>query len=345
MQSFAPHAMANIVIQQSPREYPDFVDYLTESGFERIDLGTSGKSYRNKLSIIGQTLAASLRLLRHIPRLRHVRVIVAFGHFVYVLRLLALLRIINYDESFCFAFFVHSPSWFPLFRLLARLDTENDRYLIFSRTEMDLYAYELGIDRRRMRFLPYGDWQTKVQIAQLELQTLNDGFPNDYYFAGGYSNRDYLSLVEAFRHIPQKLVIVCSSLNRELDDVILPSNVTVLRDLPSAQFEGYIRHSKACLLPLKHDTGASGQSVIVRHMRNAKLTIATDAGSIREYIELGRSGYLIHSWHAELKSVIHELESNPVLFTSMGQAAYDAYRNSFSRERVADLCTRILAAA
>jgi glycosyltransferase involved in cell wall biosynthesis len=337
--------MANIVIQQSAREYPDFADYLAESGFECINLGTSGKSYRNKLSIIGQTVAASIRLLSHLRQLRNVGVIVAFGHFVYVIRLLSWLRIIRYEESFCFAFFVHSPSWFRIFRWLARLDTEDDRYLIFSRAEIDLYAEKLGIDRDRMRFLPYGDWQTTAQIEELDAAEAGGEFPADYYFAGGYSNRDYLSLIDAFRPIPHKLIVVCSSLNKELDSLPLPPNVVILRDLPSAAFESYIRHAKACILPLKHDTGASGQSVIVRHMRNAKLTIANDIGSIREYIEHGKSGFLVSDWRRELPELISRLESEPGIESSMGAAAYEKYVECYSRKSVAELCAKILSAA
>ena len=36
----------------------------------------------------------------------------------------------------------------------------------------------------------------------------------DYYFAGGYTNRDYATLIEAWGSIPAPLVIICSALNK-----------------------------------------------------------------------------------------------------------------------------------
>ena len=45
----------------------------------------------------------------------------------------------------------------------------------------------------------------------------------DYYLAGGRSNRDYPALVEAFRSLPARLVILCSQVNlEELGQVRIP---------------------------------------------------------------------------------------------------------------------------
>ena len=74
----------------------------------------------------------------------------------------------------------------------------------------------------------------------------------DYYFAGGYSNRDYPALIAAFRNIPAQLLIVCSALNKELDAIDIPPNVTILRDLPGDQFNVDVRDAKG----LHHPAGA-----------------------------------------------------------------------------------------
>ncbi len=170
----------------------------------------------------------------------------------------------------------------PVFRLLSRIDNSKDRYIIFSQSEIDLYAEHLGIDRSKMHYLPCGDWGHDPEPSDIHIPANTK--PGDYYFSGGYSNRDYLSLIEAFRKIPARLMIICSSLNKELDCVPVPPNVEVLRDVPSSAFEAYLRNSKAGIISLKHDTGASRQSVMLRLMCNARATIASDVGAVRESI-------------------------------------------------------------
>ena len=53
-------------------------------------------------------------------------------------------------------------------------------------------------------------------------------------------------MVEAFRSIPAKLVIVCSRTNlEELQETNLPPNVDVMCDVSIAAFDDYIRGAKA----------------------------------------------------------------------------------------------------
>jgi glycosyltransferase involved in cell wall biosynthesis len=149
-------------------------------------------------------------------------------------------------------------------------------------------------------------------------------------------------LIEAFRGIAAPLVIVCSSLNREVSDATLPANVRVLRDLPSEAFETYVRHARACIIPLKHDTGASGQSVMLRLMRNGKIIIASDMGGIRGYVANGISGFLVGDIVRELPQVIAEIERDPAAAARIGEAAYERYCRCFSRAAVAAALKRIV---
>jgi glycosyltransferase involved in cell wall biosynthesis len=334
--------MRHICIQQNSREYPDIVTYLEELGFQRIVLGIGGARFNTKLALIWQTLYASARLLARVGEIRNMEIVVAFGHFAYVIKALARLGVIRYQKLFCFSFFVHSPVWLRVFRLLSRMDGASDHYVIFSQSEIELYAERLRIDRSRMHYLPYGDWSSEWEQAWLNTQAVDPPPPDDYYFAGGYSNRDYLALIEAFRRIPARLIIVCSRLNKDVQSGSLPSNVEVLRDIPTHVFEAYINHAKAGIVPLKHDTGASGQSVILRLMRNAKLTIASDMGAVRPYVEDGVTGYLVGDLVRELPEVIARVEEDPAATARMGNAALEKYKQCFSRRSVAALCRSIL---
>jgi glycosyltransferase involved in cell wall biosynthesis len=212
---------------------------------------------------------------------------------------------------------------------------------VFSRSEIALYQEELGIDASRLVYIPYGDW------GQFSWQVRDQwAVPSDaYYIAGGSSNRDYVGLVEAFRSIPAKLVIVCSHANwQELRPQNLPANVEVLHDVPSDVFEALVRRAKAGILPLKLDTGASGQSVALALMRNSKCVIASDVGALREYVDDRVSGFLLHSLAEELPIIIRRLEEEG-LAESMGRAGRATYDERFSRHVVAEAFEKLLAAA
>src|ERR1700690_2743796 len=257
--------MHNIIIQLQPGENQDFAARMAGLGFERVVLQANGSRFMTKPQLLLQYLNGAVRLLIGWRRLREVDTVIVSGHFAYVVKLLARLRSLKYRRLLCFAFFVHSRRWFPVLPFLSYHDREDDHYVTFSRSEVDLYAERLGIERSRMHYLPYGEWG---KIATLPgVVTQNAG---GYYFAGGYSNRDYRALVKVFRTISARLVIICSRLNRDLDGVELPPNVSVLYDLPRAVFEAYAEGAKAGIVWLKHDTGASGQSVVLILMRHGK---------------------------------------------------------------------------
>jgi glycosyltransferase involved in cell wall biosynthesis len=251
------------------------------------------------------------------------------------------LHLIRYERLFCSNFFVRSPKWFPLFRILQRLDSPKDHYLIYSTSELPLYAKELGIDRARLHFIPCGDWRPVVAEAGLA-DVAKTPLPADYYFSGGYSNRDYAGLIEVFRKVQAPLLIVCSKLNTEINDVLLPPNVKVLRDVPSAAFDEYISHAKCGIVPLKYDTGSSGQTVVLRMMRYGKPVVVSDVGAVRDYVEPGVSCYLVRQLATELPPVIAQIEAEPEAAAQVGQAGLALYQRSFSRGALSERFQKIL---
>jgi glycosyltransferase involved in cell wall biosynthesis len=330
--------MRNTVIQLHEAEYHDFVDYLRELGFERVVLGAPSHPFMSKPQLLGQYLCGTFHLLQQLDSLQDAETVVAFGRFAFAVKLLARLRLVRYSRLFCFGFFVHEPRWFPIFRWLARLDRENDHYVVFSRSEIDLYEGRMGISRERMHFVPLGDWGQLRQPRKEDISPAS----GQYYFAGGRSNRDYQTLVEAFRSISAALVIICSRSNyAELEGAALPPNVTVLCDVPITVFDDHVRRAKAGIIPLKHDTGASGQSLALSLMRNAKCVIASDVGPLREYVEHGVSGYLLANLAEELPSVIRRIEEED-LAPLLGGAARERYERRFSRATAAEAFEGVL---
>jgi glycosyltransferase involved in cell wall biosynthesis len=333
--------MTDVVFQQAPHEDADFVKFLEELGFRRIVLGKRRQRFGKKLALLAQVMGSTIQLLscREVPK--RMGTVVALGHFAFAVKLLARLHLVKYDRLFCSGFFVRSPRWFPFFRILQRIDTPSDHYLIFSRSELQLYTEQMGMDPSRLHYIPCGDWhaaRTKEQAADAP----ESHFPGNYYFSGGYSNRDYLSLIRVFRGIDAPLVIVCSKLNRELEEVSLPANVRVVRDVPSEVFDEYIIGAKAGIVPLKHDTGSSGQTVVLRLMRYGKPIVVNDMGAIRDYIEPGVSAFVMRDLKEELADVIQEIEAHPEAASRIGQAAKARYEGLFSRTAVSQRFREIL---
>jgi glycosyltransferase involved in cell wall biosynthesis len=316
----------NIVLHEGIG-YAGITDFLASNlGFERVRF-SAAPSHPSKLKMLWVLMVNTVGLLRFLGSGRKFGDIVVFGHTAIVVRLLERLKLLSYSRMFYFAFFFHSPRWMCVQRLFL-FDSIRDHYVTFSEAEIPFYSQYFGIDQSRMHFLRYGDWSTE---AKASAPTRPECVPTEgYYFAGGYSNRDYLPLIEAFRMLPASLVIVCSSHNKELNGISVPHNIRILRDLPGDIFDSYIHHAKAVIIPLKHDTGASGQSVMLRTMRNKKAGIATNFGAVRDYIEDGVTGFLIDDIVQKLPPIIRRLESEPGVIITMGTAAYALYERKFS---------------
>jgi glycosyltransferase involved in cell wall biosynthesis len=328
-----------ILVQPGRNAFPDMVAFISRKfGFDLLQL----RDYeihraQSKWAHLGGLIHQSFDLIRSLGRLRRCRVVIAIGHIAYLIKLLRRLGLVHYEQSFCLGWHVRSPGWFPVFRALSRLDGGGDHYIVFSEWEIGLYQANLGIAPERMHFLPYGDWSPTPD------ETAPEPADGDYFFAGGYSNRDYPSLIAAFRSIPAaRLVIICSALNKEIDAIDLPPNVTVMRDVASEVFDSCVRHAKACIIPLKYDTGASGQSVMLRLMRNRKAIIANDFGSVRGYVVNGESGLLVKDLERDLPAIIAEIECDPATASALGDAAYERYCRYFSLAAGEQALSRIL---
>jgi len=334
--------MPNFVIQVHPEEYHDFVNYLADLEFRRIVLHAPGWRFKTTARLIWQYGCGACQLLARLRSMRRARTVIVFSHFAFVVKAMARLGLVRYRKLFCFGFFLHDERWLRLFRWLVKLDRQNDHYVIFSETEAELYESELGISRERLHFVPLGDWGE----ARQRPSALRSTEIGDYYFAGGRSNRDYLPLIEAFRSLPARLLIVCSKSNlEELGDLELPANVEIFCDLPADEFDLYLRQCRAGIIPLKNDLGSSGQSVALALMRAARCVIATDVAGVRDYVEDQVSGALIGDMATQLPDLICSLEKDPARLKAMGAAARRLYEIRFSKNIAAAAFEQLLGEA
>ncbi|MCE5336073.1 MAG: glycosyltransferase [Desulfobacteraceae bacterium] len=157
-------------------------------------------------------------------------------------------------------------------RILSFLLDEKITILLQSPREKTLY--KLRYPAIRTFFIPY-----------CQAPVPHSGKPDakqDYVFAGGYTNRDYETLISAAKASPYKFVIACSALNA------LPPvspNVAVYRDIPREAFNRLMANAGVIVLNLRDQVGSSGQMVALAAMSMGKAIVYADNEGISYYFK------------------------------------------------------------
>jgi glycosyltransferase involved in cell wall biosynthesis len=332
-----PQASKRLLVRHCGNAHPHMSAYLIKKhGFSdvcRLPQDSAGKS---KAAHFKDLAAGFLYVLRNFQPIRNAQEIVAIGVMSPCIALLLKLGLLpRCRRLYWFGLFIHSPRWLKILRPAFRsLNSERIQYVLFSNFEKHLYASSLRLPEDRMFYVPYGDLSDPKASKNVELSSTEASSLGEFFFSGGDSNRDYPALIETFAALPHKLVIVCSSLNTDVDELTVPPNVKVLRDLSSELFDAYIRTSKACIIPIAHDTGAAGQSCLLRYMKGRKIIIATDTGIIREYITDGISGILVKNNREALSDAVRQVDANVKCYQNYADAAYERFVQQFSGEAI-----------
>lgn len=327
----------NHIIRISKKTYSDFCTYLIEN-FQFKDFCLSGKTVLlpSKIKILTSLFRTFFILLSKRKRFNRSKRIVCFGYSSLTLILFNKLHLLRFQRIYWVGFFFHNPRYLIILRwLLKAFSNDKLHFIVFSKYERELYSHSLGIRNSNLHYFPYGDF-TKVSESVLPSsnQSKNEDLSNQYFFSGGYSNRDYRGLIDVFRKINRNLVIVCSKNNKDILNIEIPENITIHTDLPSEQFDKYLRDSMAVILPFKYNSGASGQSVMLRCMRNRKAVIVTETEIIKEYVEDGVSGLIIKDLNTQLADKIQYLEENKKTRDDLGINLYLKYAKEFSYEAI-----------
>lgn len=163
--------------------------------------------------------------------------------------------------------------------------------------------------------------------------------PGDYYFSGGSSNRDYSSVINAFKINNKKLVIACKPENiREID---LPSNIKIYYDAYGNKFFDLIRNSKGVIVLVENDKVSAGQLVILNAMRFGKPLFVTRGNSMRDYTDDSYCFEIDHKSISSLNEAIRKFEENENSYKQMSRRAFDVYNKFYSlnsyAKRIADI--------
>lgn len=334
----------NVIVRESLKSYPGTCEYLKQThGFKDFPMKEQKKT-KGLLSKKQIVLNQIKSLFFYIANRKHVNganQIFSTGFHTLTLILLKKIGIIKYQKIYWWGFFIHEPKYLKIIKKMMKFLQEKKLILIvFSEYEKKFYSDFFGDSVSEISYVPYGDWEPNNGDDQQKKQVKTE----DYFFSGGYSNRDYESLIESFRHIDEKLIIVCSCNNKDIvnNNNKIPENVKILSDIPCEQFESFLRKAKAVILPFKYDSGASGQSVMLRCMRNKVPVIVTSTEVIKEYVEDNYSGFVLKDLGKELKSKVEIYSKNEAIRLEHAKNLNHTYHRKFSYEAVTPYLSKVV---
>ncbi len=206
-------------------------------------------------------------------------------------------------------------------RILSFLFDRNVVMLLQSPREVELYASLFPTIRAY--FVPY--CQGEISVAEPDMAD------EDYIFAGGYTNRDYDTVIECARSLPCNFTIACSHLNRLPTDI--PDNVTVHRDIPKETFNRLMSGAKIVVLNLKDQVGSSGQMVALAAMCLGKAIIYADNDGIAYYFQ-GQDCAVPYAMRnpEDLSAKIRLLMENHRMRADLGDRARRCYLANYNEE-------------
>jgi len=332
--------MNNIIVRSRRNVFRHETELLaSEYGFEEINDGETSKGIKTPKELVLFFLGSVFFVLKNIKKIDGKHTIIAIGYNALVIKLLIKLGIIKCKQLLWFGFFIHTDLAFKVFKVLLNLlSIKNEKIVLNAWYEIPLYAKRLSIEEHKLTCLPLGDWKPN----ELFDPTYQPPF-QEYYFAGGFTNRDYASLIEVFKKTDKNLIIVGSKLNSDLNVADTPGNILILKDIDKVEFESLVGKATVCILPMKDpDAGASGHMVLLAYMRHKKPILASNYPAIQEYLTDQVSGLLYDDPVKELSSILEKIDQNKYDLSSLGENALSTYKEKFTRDALAKRLIEII---
>lgn len=201
-----------------------------------------------------------------------------------------------------------------------------------SSSEKKIYSDEFGEKASsKFEFIPIGEGTYVFDAI--------DEAPVPFYISGGASNRDYATLIEAFRRLDDKLIIACRP--KDVEGIDIPDNVELHFKTYGNDFLKLIRQSKALILTINDPNISAGQLVMINAMRARKLSIVTAGSCLDDYAEDDFSIRIKAHLPEEIIKAVQFVNQNKNKISKMEEAALAKYKESYSikkyGEKIADL--------
>jgi glycosyltransferase involved in cell wall biosynthesis len=187
-----------------------------------------------------------------------------------------------------------------------------DRFVVWSSHEVEDFAQAFDLPREKLQFVPF-----HTTLHDYDYEVRDDG----YIFAGGNSDRDYRTLVEAVRPLTAPTWIATTRPDL-LSGVEVPDCVRV----EGTTVDGFRRAMAAARLvvvPMQKGTLRSGgQQTLLNAMLMGKPTIAVGRRWAGDYIDDGVNGLIVDYEDPEgMREAVRRLLDDPDGARRMGEQA------------------------
>jgi lipopolysaccharide biosynthesis glycosyltransferase len=197
-------------------------------------------------------------------------------------------------------------------RLMRYAFAQVNHFTVHSSMERDLYSDYFHIPKERVR----------LRLWSIGVPKVSPDFPlqaGRYVSAIGGNGRDYRTLIEAARRLPE----IPFALVVRPDNLIgldIPANVKPMVNIPFGEAMNILLHSEFTVLPLAGSTVPCGHVTLVCAMHLAKAVVATDSKGISDYVRSGHNGILCKPLSPEdLAHAIVKLWKDPEEIDRLGK--------------------------
>ncbi|MHB8168361.1 MAG: glycosyltransferase family 4 protein [Thermoleophilia bacterium] len=165
----------------------------------------------------------------------------------------------------------------------------------------------------RARFIPFG-------VDDEFFQPLGLG-TEDYIVAIGRYQRDYHSLIEAWRMLPEtEMRLKILGVSQIQDE--LPPGVELVDWMPIDEFKQVVGRSRFVVLPLEYRNYAYGQMTLLQSMAMGKAVVVSCVPSTVDYVSDGTDAIFVgHGDAGDLACKINALWDDPGRAAVLGNAA------------------------
>ena len=190
-----------------------------------------------------------------------------------------------------------------------------DLVIFFSSSALEAAA-SLGLERKRLRFVPLGVRPTSSWRPP----------SGDYFLAVGREERDWETLARASEQLNSEIRVVGPA---ALPD---PGRLKLEPQLDRAQLLELMKEARAIVVPLVKSARVAGQLTVLDGISAGRAVIATRAPGVEDYLT-SATGILVPPGDVSaLREALLRL-SDPELAEKMGRAALGAARQEFSLVR------------
>lgn len=195
-----------------------------------------------------------------------------------------------------------------------------DRWLVIRSSDIAMLESTFGVRPERCVFVPFPGSAAGHPAAL-----------GAYGYAAGIAHRDWPTFLEAARLSTVPFIV---SSQPQLTST--PPNVESRPLVPPAEGRLLSAGARVVVVPLKETNLPSGPLLVVDAQASGKAVIASDVGGTRDYIEHGRTGWLVPPGDAEaLARMIEEVFGDEDLLERVGREARSQVRGAVECLRLA----------